>query len=127
MTAMKKLMAGFWYEEKTKMFFSSGKGQADFILTLNKLEVGTLSYADNVWFFSYSEEFKRQRDILPLVNFPTVDKEYSSSELWPFFVSRIPSRAQLQAPKGTERQDLFSLLKNYGRKTIANPYQLIPA
>ena len=41
MTAMKKLMAGFWYEEKTEMFFSSGKGQADFILTLNKLEVGT--------------------------------------------------------------------------------------
>ena len=34
---MKKLMAGFWYEEKTEMFFSSGKGQADFILTLNKL------------------------------------------------------------------------------------------
>ena len=57
MTAMKKLMAGFWYEEKTEMFFSSGKGQADFILTLNKLEVGTLSYADTVWFFSYSEEF----------------------------------------------------------------------
>lgn len=127
MTAMKKLMAGFWYEEKTEMFFSSGKGQADFILILDKLEVGTLSYADNVWIFSYSEEFKRQRDILPLVNFPTVDKEYTSNELWPFFVSRIPSRAQLQAPKGTERQDLVSLLKSYGRKTITNPYQLIPA
>ena len=83
-----------------KQAIHSGKGQADFILTLNKLA---------------------------LVNFPTVDKEYSSSELWPFFVSRIPSRAQLQAPKGTERQDLVSLLKNYGRKTIANPYQLIPA
>lgn len=127
MTAMKKLMAGFWYEEKTEMFFSSGKGQADFILILDKLEVGTLSYADNVWIFSYSEEFKRQRDILPLVNFPTVDKEYTSNELWPFFVSRIPSRAQLQAPKGTERQDLVSLLKSYGRKTITNPYRLIPA
>lgn len=127
MTAMKKLMAGFWYEEKTEMLCSPGKGQADFILRLDKLKVGTLSYADNVWFFSYSEEFKRQRDILPLVNFPTVNKEYSSNELWPFFVSRIPSRAQLQAPKGTEKQDLVSLLKNYGRKTIANPYQLIPA
>lgn len=66
-----------------KQAIHSGKGQADFILTLNKLEVGTLSYADNVWFFSYSEEFKRQGDILPLVNFPTVDKEYSSSELGP--------------------------------------------
>ena len=127
MTAMKKLVTGFWYEEKTEAFFSSGKGQADFILTLNKLEVGTLSYADNVWVFSYSEEFKRQREILPLVNFPTVDKEYTSNELWPFFVSRIPSRAQLQASKDTDRQDLVSLLKNYGRKTIANPYQLIPA
>lgn len=34
-----------------KQAIHSGKGQADFILTLNKLEVGTLSYADNVWFF----------------------------------------------------------------------------
>ena len=110
-----------------KQTIHSGERQADFILTLNKLEIGTLSYADNVWFFSYSEEFKRQRDILPLVNFPTVDKEYTSNELWPFFVSRIPSRALLQAPKDTERNDLVSLLKHYGRKTIANPYQLIPA
>ena len=31
-----------------KQTIHSGKGQADFILTLNKLEVGTLSYADNV-------------------------------------------------------------------------------
>lgn len=127
MTTMKKLMTGVWYEEKTELFFSSDKGQADFILTLNKLKVGTLSYADNVWFFSYSEEFKSQKDILPLVNFPTVDKEYSSNELWPFFVSRIPSRAQLQTSKGAKKLDLVSLLKSYGRKTIANPYQLIPA
>ena len=123
---MKKLTTGFWYGEETKMLFSSDKKQADFILILNKLEVGTLSYANNIWFFSYSEEFKRQRDILPLANFPTVDKEYISNELWPFFVSRIPSRAQLQTPKDAEKQDLISLLKNYGRKTIANPYQLIP-
>lgn len=125
--AMKELTVGFWHEENAEMFFSSNKGQADFILILDKLEVGTLSYSDSVWFFSYSEAFKRQKDILPLVNFPTVDKEYMSNELWPFFVSRIPSRAQLQIPKNAAKQDLVSLLKNYGRKTIANPYQLIPA
>lgn len=125
---MKKFTNVFWYEEeKAEMFLSSGGEQAKFVLILNKLEIGTLSYADGLWIFSYSEEFKMQKEILPLVNFPTVSKEYVSNELWPFFISRIPSKAQLQSPKNVGRNDLVSLLKVYGRKTIANPYQLIPA
>lgn len=124
---MKNIENALWQEEKAELFFSQGKKRADFILTLNKLEVGTLSYVDNMWSFSYSEEFKMQNDILPLVNFPTVNKKYSSNELWPFFVSRIPSRAQLQFKGNSVKKDLVTLLKDYGRKTIANPYVLIPA
>lgn len=96
----------------------------DFILKFDKLEIGILSFTDNTWFFSYSEEFKSQKEILPLVNFPTVNKEYTSDELWPFFVSRIPSTAQRQLSE--ENQATTTLLKIYGRKTIANPYQLVP-
>lgn len=96
----------------------------DFILKFDKLEIGILSFTDNTWFFSYSEEFKSQKEILPLVNFPTVNKEYMSDELWPFFVSRIPSTAQRQLSE--ENQATTTLLKIYGRKTIANPYQLVP-
>lgn len=96
----------------------------DFILKFDKLEIGILSFTDNTWFFSYSEEFKSQKEILPLVNFPTVNKEYTSNELWPFFVSRIPSTAQRQLSE--ENQATTTLLKIYGRKTIANPYQLVP-
>lgn len=125
MTTKRKLTVEIRHKERTKMFLSSDNGQT-FILTLDKLTVGTLSYADNIWFFSYSEEFKHQSDILPLANFPTVNKEYTSCELWPFFISRIPSQAQLQTSKESER-DLVALLRNYGRKTITNPYLLIPA
>lgn len=96
----------------------------EFILKFDKLEIGILSFTDNTWFFSYSEEFKSQKEILPLVNFPTVNKEYTSNELWPFFVSRIPSTAQRQLSE--ENQATTTLLKIYGRKTIANPYQLVP-
>lgn len=96
----------------------------EFILKFDKLKIGILSFTDNTWFFSYSEEFKSQKEILPLVNFPTVNKEYTSDELWPFFVSRIPSTAQRQLSE--ENQATTTLLKIYGRKTIANPYQLVP-
>lgn len=96
----------------------------EFILKFDKLKIGILSFTDNTWFFSYSEEFKSQKEILPLVNFPTVNKEYTSNELWPFFVSRIPSTAQRQLSE--ENQATTTLLKIYGRKTIANPYQLVP-
>lgn len=124
------------YNKISKKFswFINSKGKnnttedkpVDFILKFDKLEIGILSFTDNTWFFSYSEDFKSQKEILPLVNFPTVNKEYMSDELWPFFVSRIPSKAQLQLPKDTENQAITTLLKIYGRKTIANPYQLVP-
>ncbi len=126
---MKKIFQKlFWFEtdEQDVILISQTNEQANFSLLFGELEIGTLSYVDNVWKFSYSEEFKSQKNILPLVNFPTLDKEYVSSELWPFFISRIPSLAQRQAKECNEKKDLVSLLKNYGRKTIANPYQLIP-
>lgn len=120
---MKKIFSLFWYPEDNK--FSLEKGVVSFFkLMLGNLKVGELSYDGSTWRFAYSEEFKAQKDILPLVNFPTKDKEYESAELWPFFASRIPSDAQLQS---TGARDIVSSLKRYGRSTITNSFELIPA
>lgn len=126
---MRKTIKKFsWFIKNEIATYSTGNEAIDFILKLNTLQIGILSYTeDKTWIFSYSEEFKKQKEILPLVNFPTVDKEYISDELWPFFVSRIPSKAQRQLSKDTENPEITTLLKTYGRRTIANPYQLIPA
>lgn len=120
---MKKIFSLFWYSEGN--MFSLEKGAVSlFKLMLGNLKVGELSYDGSLWRFSYSEEFKRQKEVLPLVNFPTKEKEYESEELWPFFASRIPSDAQLQT---TNTRDIVSSLKRYGRSTIANAFVLLPA
>ena len=93
---------------------------------LQKLLVGTLLYSAGVWYFSYSNEFKLQNRILPLANFPSKDKEYSTRDLWPFFASRIPSNAQLQIEKDKPKEDVVTLLRRFGRRTVANPYELFP-
>lgn len=120
---MKKIFSLFWYPGDNK--FSLDNSVVSFFkLMLGNLKVGELSYDGTLWRFSYSEEFKAQKEIMPLVNFPTKEKEYESSELWPFFASRIPSEAQLQS---TGERDIVSSLKQYGRTTITNAFILIPA
>ena len=99
---------------------------ATFNINLGKLLVGTLLYSDGMWHFSYSDEFKIQNRVLPLANFPSKDKEYSARELWPFFASRIPSNAQLQIEKDKPQENIVTLLQRFGRRTVANPYELCP-
>ena len=65
--------------------------------------------------------FKNANSI-PLVNFPSKDKVYESSQLWPFFASRLPGNAQLDAD--SSRDDIVTLLQKYGRHVITNPYVL---
>ncbi len=120
---MKKILSLFWYPEDNKFILEKG-AVSSFKLMLGNLKVGELSFDGSLWHFSYSEEFKKQKDILPLVNFPTKDKEYVSEELWPFFASRIPSDAQLQT---TNTRDIVTSLRRYGRSTIANSFVLLPA
>ena len=116
-------MKMFWSDSETR-FATPIHRETEFELVLYNLKVGTLSFRDQHWRFVYSDAFKAQRKVLPLVNFPTVDKEYVSTELWPFFASRIPSRAQLLQKGGPEELDLVSLLGKYGKSTIANPFTL---
>jgi HipA-like protein len=103
--------------------------RAEFKLSYEDLVVGTLSVADSIWKFTYSDEFKKQDELRPLVDFPALDEVYESKELWQFFVMRIPSPEQPEVGEILKREhieedDAVSLLKRFGERTIANPFKL---
>jgi HipA-like protein len=103
--------------------------KAEFKLFYEELVVGTLSVADEIWKFKYSDEFKKQDELRPLIDFPDVDEVYESKELWQFFVMRIPSPEQPEVEEILRREhinedDAVSLLKRFGERTIANPFKL---
>ena len=122
---LKVFVHPFWSENQHDVILAADN-DATFNINLGKLLVGTLLYSDGMWYFSYSNEFKMQSRILPLANFPSKDKEYSARELWPFFASRIPSNSQLQIEKDKPQEDIVTLLQKFGRRTVANPYELCP-
>ncbi len=126
MTKIKKIFTRLFWSESQQDVVLTSNDDAEFNLKLGKLCIGTLYYSEGVWVFTYSNEFKIQNKILPLANFPSKEKEYSTRELWPFFTSRIPSNAQLQLDKDMPREDIITLLRRFGRRTIANPYELSP-
>lgn len=103
--------------------------RAKFLLKYGDLVVGTLSTANEVWSFEYSDEFKQQNLLRPLVEFPDVNKPYESSDLWQFFASRIPSPEQAEVEEilrreNIEEDDAVRLLERFGKRTIANPFEL---
>lgn len=125
MTKFKKIFTRlFWSESQQEIILASNE-EAEFNLKLGKMLVGTLLYSNGVWYFNYSDAFKIQNRISPITNFPSKEKEYSTKELWPFFASRIPSNAQLQLDM--PREDVIALLRQFGRRTIANPFELAPS
>ncbi len=91
--------------------------------------VGTLEFNMNKWFFEYSEEYKKDQFVLPLINFPDIEKKYKFDELMPFFAARIPNlnqpyhKSKLKKLDGN-KTNLVSLLKIFGEKSINNPYEL---
>lgn len=92
--------------------------------------VGYLNFSDNVWSFKYTEWFKGQNDLQPLFEFPSKEKYYKSSELWPFFESRIPSIKQPKVQEylvnhPSDRNNKVKLLELFGVTSVNNPYKLI--
>lgn len=122
----KKVFARLFWSESQKEIVIAPDNKATFHVNLGRLLVGILLYSDGMWYFNYSDEFKLQNRILPLTNFPSKDKEYSTKELWPFFASRIPSNAQLQLDKDMPQEDMVTLLRRFGKRTVTNPYELYP-
>jgi HipA-like protein len=102
--------------------------RATFQLKYDDLLVGTLSVQDGIWRFEYSDAF-RTSDLRPIVEFPDVDKVYEREDLWQFFAVRIPSSEQPEVEEiirqeHIDEDDAVSLLKRFGKRTIANPFHL---
>lgn len=101
---------------------------AQFELKYKTLIIGFLKFNSNTdtWSFSYSEAFKAQNEIAPIISFPDVNKEYKGKELWSFFSSRIPDNTNASSSYNEKisNVNLIDLLKAYGQKTITNPFDL---
>ncbi|HEY5504766.1 MAG TPA: HipA N-terminal domain-containing protein [Sedimentisphaerales bacterium] len=102
-----------------------------FKVVLGSLIIGTLRADKGEWVFTYSDDFRKQSAIKPIVDFPATDREYRSPSLWPFFALRIPSPKQPEVQEFIERmtEDKVNegiLLKEFGIQSIANPFRLVP-
>lgn len=105
------------------------EAHAKFLLTYDDLLVGTLTVKDGLWKFEYSDKFKSEEELRPIVEFPDVNKIYVNEDLWQFFASRIPSTEQPEVEEilrreHVEEDDAVGLLKLFGRRTISNPFEL---
>lgn len=97
-------------------------------------EIGALEFSEGQWAFAYSEWFKNQSEIKPFANFPDASRKYVSDDLPPFFESRLPGTSQPQVEaflkkkvQTSEGETKAALLKQFGRRTITNPFELKPA
>ena len=105
------------------------QAHAKFLLTYDDLLVGVLTVEGGLWKFEYSDKFRTQDDFRPIVEFPDLDKTYVNEYLWQFFASRIPSTEQPEIEEILKREhvkddDAVGLLKLFGKRTIANPFEL---
>jgi len=102
---------------------------ATFELQLGALQVGTLSRESGEWIFSYSDSFRAQNEVAPIIDFPRTDRMYRSKDLWPFFALRVPSLTQANVQRYLKRNgktevDTADLMQEFGKKSAANPFVL---
>ena len=100
-----------------------------FTLSYKNLKIGYLEFSaiKDSWKFLYSEAFKSQNSIAPILSFPDTNKVYEGKELWSFFLSRIPDNvgsSSTDKKLNQENETLIDLLRSYGKRTITNPYHL---
>ena len=104
---------------------------ASFVLMVDGITIGHLSHQGDTWVFLYSQEFKsRSQEYHAIVGFPHLDRVYESKNLWPFFLIRIPGLKQPAVQEVLKKESInanseVDLLKRFGRKSIANPYELL--
>lgn len=120
--SIKEKIKLFWHDSDETNYKAVAGESGRFDLYLNRLLIGTLTYQNGLWAFSYSDDFKKQSEYAPLINFPNVDQNYESDQLWPFFASRLPGNTQLDST--TENMGIVELLRKYGQHVITNPYTL---
>ena len=126
---IKNIWKRLWKSEGQEELFTPRDIETSFVLTWRRLEIGVLSLKEGKWTFRYSEDFKAQETVKPLTDFPDVNKVYSSEELYPFFLSRIPGSGQTKFQEIVKKEKIdpkneAELLKRFGRQTIANSFIL---
>lgn len=126
---IEKAWKSIWNTEEQQDFVTPISLHIIFELRYKELIIGTLELNEGKWIYKYSEAFKQQEKIKPLPDFPKLDKVYMNEELYPFFLIRIPSLKQPKVQKEIKENQLDSsnaveLLKHFGRKSIANPFDL---
>lgn len=118
-----------WKTGSHKLIATPPHEVAVFILIYNELKIGLLTLNEGVWEFAYTDEFKNQNTISPLVQFPDSGKVYISQELWPFFSYRIPGLSQPSVQKIIKKDSIdqsneVALLKKFGEFSVYNPFKL---
>lgn len=108
---------------------SDRSSDAAFILKLDNLSMLRLFRKHGIWMAQYTDEFKAQDRVSPLVAFPDLEKTYESEELWPFFAVRIPSLARPEVVRTVEQENLdyhdsAAMLRRFGERSIADPFEL---
>jgi HipA-like protein len=128
---IKKFIHKIWKSEGQEDIATPANQNAEFVLMYKELSIGVLSIKEGEWKFSYTDEFRQQKEIAPLIDFPSTGKEYRSSRLWPFFSYRIPG---LNQPKVQEimraehiQNNEVALLKKFGTISVYNPFLLKPS
>ena len=107
----------------------NAEGEFKFLLKIQDLIIGYLSFNNGDWEFQYSEEFKNQKKYSRITGFSDLNKVYKSKILWPFFKIRIPGIKQpmiieiIEAEKLDPKNEAI-LLRRFGKKTMSNPYIL---
>jgi len=129
---LKKLKSWFRKDGEDELVHLPKERDVRFILTVDDITVGYLQSKAGDWYFQYTSQFQNHPDYNRITGFPELTKVYKSEELWPFFRIRIPGLKQpvvqeiLQKEK-IDEHDEVELLKRFGKKTIANPYELVVA
>lgn len=126
---LKKIIHKLWKTEGQSGISTPAHEVAVFILIYNELKIGFLTLNEGVWEFAYTDEFKNQNTISPLVQFPDSGKVYTSQELWPFFSYRIPGLSQPSVQKIIKKDSIdqtneVALLKKFGEFSVYNPFKL---
>ncbi|MBL0913653.1 MAG: HipA N-terminal domain-containing protein [Bacteroidia bacterium] len=127
----KNIFYRFLKNEEQEDLYIPESSDTFFALFYKDLIIGKLSVKNGVWEFRYSESFKNQDIVQKIIDFPDTEKIYISDKLWPFFAHRIPGLAQPSVKKIIEEENIdhdneVDLLKRFGHKSIANPFELTP-
>ncbi|MCB0704045.1 MAG: HipA N-terminal domain-containing protein [Saprospiraceae bacterium] len=124
-----KKIGGIWKTDGQEGFKTPKEVEKVFKLMFKDLTIGVLYVNDGIWEFQYSPEFKSQNILKPLPDFPDLSKKYSSEELYPFFVQRIPSDSQPKVMEVIKEEKIdqnneVALLERFGKFSTNNPFKL---